>query len=107
MSGFKHWLQGHWSAIMRSINLNTKGRFNTGRNFLYALPAFAFFATILSQYVDNAVHHIVKNSQYGHHIIIILSTFCDNIVNHIVNFNNTVYIFVNRNVKISSIISFE
>ena len=59
-------------------------------------PAFAFFTTILSQYVDHIVHHIVKNSQYCHHIVIMLSTYCDNIVHHIVSFHNTVNIYGNR-----------
>ena len=60
------------------------------------LPAFAFYTTTLSQYVDSVVHNIVKNSQYCHHIVTTLSTYCDNIVHHIVNFHTTINIYVNR-----------
>ena len=44
-------------------------------------PAFAFSATMLSQYINNIIHYIVKNSQYCLRIVTILSTYCDNIVN--------------------------
>ena len=65
--------------------------------FVYnSSPAFAFFATVLSRYVDNIVHHIVKISQYCHGIVTILSTYCENSVYHIVNFHNSVNIYVNH-----------
>ena len=45
------------------ILMNAKGGLVL-RSELTASPAFAFFVTILLQYVNNVVHNIVKNTQY-------------------------------------------
>ena len=57
-----------------------------------------FYAIILPQYVDNIVHHIVRNSQYCPYILKIFSTYCDNMVNPIMLTD----IYVNRLVEVDN-----